>query len=98
MGNRSVYRLGVALLDLEIPTRVIARSDDWVSAPESDYELRGLMPGVVFTCGVLLRGDEIWLYYGAADTCVGLAMDSATERCSAGIGVWEWRWRLRRGE
>ena len=31
------------------------------------------MPDVVFTCGALLRGDELWMYYGAADTVVGLA-------------------------
>ena len=79
MGGRSVYRLGVALLDLEDPTKVIARSRDWVFAPEADFEQRGLMPGVVFTCGALLRGDEIWMYYGAADTFVGLAVGRVSD-------------------
>ncbi len=74
MGHQSLYRLGVALLDLDDPTQVIARAGDWVFAPDADYEQRGLMPGVVFTCGALLRGEEIWMYYGAADTCVALAI------------------------
>ncbi len=74
MGSRSIYRLGIALLDLADPTKVIARSNDWVFAPEADFEQHGLMPGVVFTCGALVRGDELWLYYGAADTSVGLAV------------------------
>jgi predicted GH43/DUF377 family glycosyl hydrolase len=74
LGGHSAYRLGVALLDLNDPTRVIGRANDWVLAPEAEFEQRGLMPGVVFTCGALLRGDDIWLYYGAADTCVGLAV------------------------
>jgi beta-1,4-mannooligosaccharide/beta-1,4-mannosyl-N-acetylglucosamine phosphorylase len=37
------------------------------------------MPGVVFTCGALVRGDEIWMYYGAADTCVGLAIGKVSD-------------------
>lgn len=74
MGGHSAYRLGIALLDLNDPRCVIARADDWVFAAEADYEQRGLMPSVVFTCGALVRGDELWLYYGAADTSVGLAI------------------------
>jgi beta-1,4-mannooligosaccharide/beta-1,4-mannosyl-N-acetylglucosamine phosphorylase len=73
MGGRSVYRLGLALLDLENPRRLLARASRWVFAPETDYEQHGLVPDVVFTCGALLRGEELWMYYGAADTVVGLA-------------------------
>lgn len=69
-----VYRLGVALLDLDNPRKVVARSSDWVFAPDTDYEQRGLAPNVVYTCGALTRGDELWMYYGAADTVVGLAV------------------------
>ena len=79
MGSRSIYRLGVVLLDLEDPTKVIARSNDWIFAPEADFEQVGLMPGVVFTCGAVIRGDEIWMYYGAADTCVGLAVGKLSD-------------------
>ncbi len=79
MGSRSVYRLGLALLDIDDPTKVIARTNDWIFAPDADFEQKGLMPGVVFTCGALVRGDELWMYYGAADTCVGLAVGSLSE-------------------
>lgn len=73
MANRPVYRLGAALLDLENPRKVLARASEWCFAPETDYEQRGLVPNVVYTCGALLRGDELWMYYGGADTVVGLA-------------------------
>jgi len=73
MGVRPVYRLGVALLDLGNPRKVLARSSEWVFAPETEYEQRGLVPNVVYTCGAICRGDEVWMYYGAADTVIGLA-------------------------
>jgi predicted GH43/DUF377 family glycosyl hydrolase len=74
MGNRPVYRLGTALLDCDDPRKVLARASEWIFAPETQYEQRGLVPNVVYTCGALLRGDELWMYYGAADTVIGLAM------------------------
>ncbi len=73
MGNRPVYRLGLALLDLQDPRKAIARAKRWVFAPETEYERQGLIPNVVYTCGAFLRGDEVWMYYGGADTVVGLA-------------------------
>lgn len=73
LGGRPIYRLGLALLDLDDPRKVLARTSDWVFAPETSYEQNGLVPGVVFTCGALCRGDEVWMYYGAADTVIGLA-------------------------
>jgi predicted GH43/DUF377 family glycosyl hydrolase len=74
MGSNPFYRLGLALLDLNEPRKVIARSEEWVFAPESTYERDGLLPNVVFTCGAVVRGDNVWMYYGAADTFVGLAV------------------------
>ncbi len=68
------YRLGLALLDLENPQKVIARCRYPVLSPHADYERIGNGLNIVFTCGALVRGDEVWLYYGAADTCVGLAI------------------------
>jgi predicted GH43/DUF377 family glycosyl hydrolase len=70
-----LYRLGLALLDLEDPCRVLRRSDEWIFAPELPYERQGDVNGVVFPCGWILnkpRG-EIRLYYGGADTCLALA-------------------------
>jgi beta-1,4-mannooligosaccharide/beta-1,4-mannosyl-N-acetylglucosamine phosphorylase len=73
MGRRPIYRLGLALLDRDNPRRVLARCAQWVFSPEAEYEQRGLTPNVVYACGALTRGDDIWLYYGAADTVIGLA-------------------------
>lgn len=72
-GGHLIYRVGVALLDEEKPYRMIARSANWVFQAEAPYELSGLVPNVVFPTGLLVRGDELWLYYGAADTYVCLA-------------------------
>ena len=79
MAGRPFYRLGLALLDLDDPRKVLARASRWVFAPETDYEQRGLVPSVVYSCGALLRGDEVWMYYGAADTVIGLAVAKVPE-------------------
>ncbi|MGD2175784.1 MAG: hypothetical protein PVJ27_10310 [Candidatus Brocadiaceae bacterium] len=72
-GGNMVYRAGAALLKEDEPHKVVARAPGWVFAPEAPYELQGVMPNVVFPSGCLLRGEELWMYYGAADTCVCLA-------------------------
>jgi predicted GH43/DUF377 family glycosyl hydrolase len=74
----AVYRVGLALLDLEDPRKVIRRSDEWVMGPREPYERVGDVGNVVFPCGWILdeASRRIRLYYGAADTCIGLAMGS----------------------
>ena len=72
-GGRLVYRVGLALLDRDRPYKMIARSPDWVFQAEAPYEISGLVPNVVFPTGAVLRGDDVWMYYGAADTHVCLA-------------------------
>ncbi len=73
MGGRPVYRLGLALLDRDNPRKLLARATEWAFSPETAYEQHGLVPNVVYTCGAVDRGDEVWMYYGAADTVIGLA-------------------------
>lgn len=68
-----LYRLGLALLDTNNHRRVIARTAEWVFSPTADYERRGDALNVVYTCGALVRGEEVWMYYGAADYCICLA-------------------------
>ncbi len=75
----SIYRLGLALLDLENPSTVIARSDEWIFAPEEEYELSGDVDKVVFPCGWVDEGDEVKLYYGGADMCIALATARISE-------------------
>ena len=74
-GGQLVYRAGVALLDKEKPYKVVARCRNWVFQADAPYEVSGLVANVVFPTGLLLRGDELWLYYGAADcsTCLAIA-------------------------
>jgi predicted GH43/DUF377 family glycosyl hydrolase len=71
----SIYRLGLALLDRDDPTTVLARGNEWVFGPHEVYERTGDVPDVVFPCGWVLRddGDTVHLYYGAADSVVCVA-------------------------
>ncbi len=71
----SIYRVGLALLDLEEPWRVRRRSDEWVLGPRKPYEQLGDVPRVTFPSGAIYipETDELRLYYGIADTTVGLA-------------------------
>jgi predicted GH43/DUF377 family glycosyl hydrolase len=70
-----LYRLGLALLDLHDPSRVICRGDEWIFAPEMAFERQGDVNGVVFPCGWILDQPtgQIRMYYGGADTCLALA-------------------------
>ena len=76
-----LYRLGLALLDREDPTRCLLRGDEWIFGPEMPYERVGDVGEVVFPCGYTLApdGDSINLYYGAADTTLALATGSVRE-------------------
>lgn len=78
-----VYRGGAALLDLDDPSRVIARLPYPILEPSLEWELHGDVPNVVFPQGAAVRGDELLLYYGAADRHVGLATASMRELLDA---------------
>ncbi len=70
-----IYRVGLALLDSEDPATVRHRTDEWVFGPSAAYEHSGDVGRVVFPCGWTLdeTADQLRLYYGAADTVIGLA-------------------------
>ncbi len=71
-----VYRLGVALHDLEDPSKIIGVSDQWILQPEDPWEITGYVPNVVFTCGAVPEEDgSVKIYWGGADSvmCVGIA-------------------------
>jgi predicted GH43/DUF377 family glycosyl hydrolase len=74
----SIYRFGLALLDIAHPDRVLARSSEWLFGPDAPYERIGDVDQVVFSCGwqLLDDGDTIRLYYGAADTSICVATAS----------------------
>ncbi len=68
--ENSRYCLGAVLLDLDNPTEVLARSDQPLIEPETEYEKSGFFGNVIFSNGHLVDGDEITLYYGASDEVI----------------------------
>jgi len=71
-----VYRLGVALHDLNDPSKILGVSDEWILQPEDVWEVTGYVPNVVFTCGAIEDDDgTIKIYWGGADSvmCAGVA-------------------------
>lgn len=76
-----LYRLGLALLDLENPWQVIRRCDEWIFSPQAMYERQGDVNGVVFPCGWILDDATgiLRIYYGGADSCVALATASLSD-------------------
>ena len=67
-----VYAAGALLLDLDDPSRVLAASPGAFMRPREDFEKQGFVKAVVFPTGYAMQGDDILLYYGAADTHVGV--------------------------
>jgi predicted GH43/DUF377 family glycosyl hydrolase len=74
-----VYRLGVCLLDLEDPTRVIARPEPFLIEPREPWEIKGDVPNVIFSAANPVvpspgeASDIVYVYYGGADRVIGLA-------------------------
>lgn len=67
------YCMGAVLLDLNDPSKVIARTEMPILEPVEDYEVNGFFGEVVFACGSLVENDTIKLYYGVADTSIAYA-------------------------
>lgn len=72
--DKNIYRLGAALLDLNDPKKVLARQSETILEPELDWEINGYIPNVVFSCGQAVKDEKIYVYYGGADTVIGVAM------------------------
>ncbi|BDD02165.1 hypothetical protein [Persicobacter psychrovividus] len=68
-----IYRVGAALLDKNDPTKVLARTKDFIMEPEFDYETDGIYKGCVFPVGNVVKDDTLYIYYGAADQYCALA-------------------------
>lgn len=73
------YCLGALLLDLQNPSKILARSETPIMEPLAEYELRGFFGNVVFTNGHIVDGDTLKLYYGASDEVICLAELSIKE-------------------
>ena len=81
------YAAGALLLDLNDPGRVLAASPDAFMRPEADFETLGFVKAVVFPTGYALDGDDLRLYYGAADTNVGVVRYSLAALMGSLVGV-----------
>ncbi len=78
--NGFIYRLKAMLLDLEDPSKIIGFTKDFILWPEYDYEMKGRVMNVVFTCNAIPEDDgTLKIYYGAADTNIGLATGNINE-------------------
>lgn len=68
-----IYRLGVMWLDAEDPGRILRVQEEPILEPEEEYELKGFVDNVVYTCGAVTLGDEVFVYYGCGDQCLAVA-------------------------
>ena len=78
-----MYRSGAVLLDLKDPSIIIARTDEPILEPEEEYEIYGDVPNVVFPEGMVVKGDELFVYYGASDKTCCLATCKLDELLSS---------------
>jgi beta-1,4-mannooligosaccharide/beta-1,4-mannosyl-N-acetylglucosamine phosphorylase len=90
----NIYQAGVLLLDRHDPARLLGRCRLNILEPREPWELAGQVPGVVFPSGLCLDLDgrglaspaaDFRLYYGAADTCVGLATGRVADLLAAAL-------------
>jgi predicted GH43/DUF377 family glycosyl hydrolase len=70
--NPNQYKLGAMILDLKNPSKIICRSNHPILEPNQIYENNG-KPGVIYVCGVVLKDDKLYIYYGGADKVSCLA-------------------------
>ncbi len=78
-----IYQAGVMLLDLDDPTKVIARGKYNILEPQEMEEMVGQVPNVVFPSGMIVQDQRVMIYYGAADTCVCMAETTIEELIDA---------------
>jgi predicted GH43/DUF377 family glycosyl hydrolase len=74
-----IYRAGALLLDLDEPTKILARTKRPILEPERKFEKRGITPNVVFPEGATIQDDDFLVYYGGADRVTCLAKASLDE-------------------
>jgi predicted GH43/DUF377 family glycosyl hydrolase len=73
VGPMRVYSIGALLLDLDDPTRVVARLPEPLMVPDAS-EREGYVPNVLYSCGALLHGESVVLPYGIGDAAIGVAV------------------------
>jgi predicted GH43/DUF377 family glycosyl hydrolase len=77
--NGNIYRASAALLDLNNPTKVIGRLPEPLFSPLMEWEKQGQSSNVVFPSAAAVYGDELYIYYGAADSRIAAVSLSLSE-------------------
>lgn len=72
-GGLGYYRVGALLLDAADPLRILGRTHEPILEPELEFETQGFYNGCVFPTGNVILDGKLYVYYGAADRCIGLA-------------------------
>jgi predicted GH43/DUF377 family glycosyl hydrolase len=80
-----LYRIGLALADLDQPAHITHRLPEWIFGSQAPYERVGDVGNAVFPCGLVLDGatGQLRMYYGAADTSIALATAQLEELVDA---------------
>jgi len=71
--NKKIYHAAAALLDKDNPLKIIARLKYPLFSPTKEWEKQGFVPNVVFPTGTAVFKDNLYIYYGAADTRIAVA-------------------------
>ena len=71
--DKGIYRVGAVILDKDDPTKVLARTKNFIMEPDQSFELEGLYDGCVFPTGTVVKDGILYVYYGCADKHIGLA-------------------------
>jgi len=71
--DMSKYKVGAMLLDLNNPTKILHRSPEPILEPTEVYENNGFKAGVVYVSGAVVKDGKLLIYYGAADSYIGVA-------------------------
>lgn len=83
VNEKSEYSMGVALLDIDNPTKILCRLPYPVLSPETEYEKSGVVPNVVFGTSAIEVGPDFYLYYGAGDKVIAVASINKSELFAA---------------
>jgi len=71
--DASQYKIGIMILDLKDPTKVLYRTNAPAIEPDEWYDNVGNKPGIVYPCGAILRENDLFVYYGGADNYLCVA-------------------------
>ncbi len=77
--DKRIFGVEAALLDLDDPQKIVARTANPFLVPAEDYELDGMVPNVIFPSSVLIEDNSLAIYYGATDNYCALAELSLTD-------------------